>query len=61
MISTFSKPIRLQIFGDHVGCLQNVSLMFFGRADAGNAEQVLKFFKKALLIFACVGNVLLMP
>ena len=46
----------LEVAGDHVSGLQDVGLVFFGGADAGNAEEVFELLKKALLIFAGVGD-----
>ena len=48
--------MRFSSSGDHLGGLQNVGLVLFGGADAGDAEQVFQLLEKALLIFAGVGN-----
>ena len=46
----------LEIAGDHVGGLEDVAFVFFGGADAGDAEEVFEFLEKALLVFAGVGD-----
>ena len=46
----------LQVGSNHLGGLADIAFVFFGGADAGNAQQVFQFVEKALLIFARVGN-----
>ena len=52
MISTFSIPMRRSSLGHVVRGFLNVGLVLFKRAHAGDAEEIIEFIQKTLLIVA---------